>query len=276
MSRIHIATSQNVVLEFETAGVGERILASLIDLVIMIVYLFIMINAFSISMMGTFYESGSFEWRYILGYIATLAPPFFYHLICEWLMKGRSVGKLALNIRVVRLDGSPPTFLDCFMRWVFRTVDGDYLLRLFFASLMQNPPIVLVLPIPTYLTGIIAIAMSKKEQRIGDMAANTTIIKMRKRASLEDTMLKVVEQNYKPVFTNVLKLNDRDINIIKDTLHIYYRNRNPRNIQLLTVKVREILDINDRMSDVRLLETVLKDYNYLANQEEGSISLSKS
>ncbi|HWZ21804.1 MAG TPA: hypothetical protein VNW06_04080, partial [Cytophagaceae bacterium] len=120
----------------------------------------------------------------------------------------------------------------------------------------------------TYVIAIITISVSKKEQRIGDLLADTTVVKIKKRASLEDTILQVVERNYKPVFADVLRFSDKDINTIKEALEIYKRNNNSKHIDKLAKKVKEILDIEkNAMSSRRTLETLIKDFNYYNHEE---------
>ena len=95
---VSIRTSQNVVLEYEPASIGDRILATLLDY---LVFLGWVLLAFAVPAglgmrIGTFY-----------GVIGAL-PIFFYDLLCEYFLNGRSVGKLAIGTRVVMLDGSQP------------------------------------------------------------------------------------------------------------------------------------------------------------------------
>jgi uncharacterized RDD family membrane protein YckC len=68
---------------------------------------------------------------------------------------GQTIGKRVVNIRVVRHDGKPMTYVDAFIRTILRVIDG----------------------IALYLVGLIVILASKEKQRIGDMAAKTLVVK---------------------------------------------------------------------------------------------------
>ena len=96
---VAIRTSQNVLLEYEPASLGDRILATLIDYVVFLGWL-ILTLALPASVgipTGTYYVV-----------LVVGLPIALYDLICEWMLNGRNVGKLALNTRVVMLDGSQP------------------------------------------------------------------------------------------------------------------------------------------------------------------------
>jgi uncharacterized RDD family membrane protein YckC len=245
MARINLETTQNVMLEFDLAGTGDRILAGILDLLFEVAYAFVcylfFFQIFNIKSIITS-DTGIFLFVILL-YI----PIAFYDLIFEIFMNGQSPGKKILKIKVIKLDGSQPSIGDYILRWLFRIIDA--------------------LPF-TYVIAIITISVSKKEQRIGDLLADTTVVKIKKRASLEDTILQVVERNYKPVFADVLRFSDKDINTIKEALEIYKRNNNSKHIDKLAKKVKEILDIEkNAMSSRRTLETLIKDFNYYNHEE---------
>jgi uncharacterized RDD family membrane protein YckC len=245
MARINLETTQNVMLEFDLAGTGDRILAGILDLLFEVAYAFVCYLFFfeilNIKNIITSYTG------IMLFVILLYIPIAFYHFIFEIFMNGQSPGKKILKIKVIKLDGSQPSIGDYILRWFFRIIDA--------------------LPF-TYIIAIITISVSKKEQRIGDLVADTTVVKIKKRASLEDTILQVIERNYKPVFADVLRFSDKDINTIKETLEIYKRNNNSKHIDKLAKKVKEILDIEkNTMSSRRTLETLIKDFNYYNHEE---------
>lgn len=239
MARIKLETTQNVLLEFDLAGTGDRIVAGLLDWLFIAAYIFVCyLFLFVMLEINRFITS---ETGWLLLFIVLYIPIAFYHLIFEVFMNGQSPGKKVMKIKVIKLDGAQPGLGDYVLRWLFRIVDSLF----------------------SYLVAIICISVTKKEQRLGDIVADTTVAKMKKRATLEDTILKVVEHNYKPVFTDVLRFSDKDINTIKEALELYKKNNNPKHIDILSNKVKELLKIeNNTMSSARLLETIIKDYNY--------------
>jgi uncharacterized RDD family membrane protein YckC len=73
-------------------------------------------------------------------------------MISEWLW-GWTIGKRLMGLRVVMLDGSPPTFWPVFIRNVLRVV--DFVMAFLPALLALLPPL---------------------RQRLGDLIANTVVI----------------------------------------------------------------------------------------------------
>ncbi|HSZ25523.1 MAG TPA: RDD family protein [Cytophagaceae bacterium] len=244
MARIKLETTQNVLLEFDLAGAGERISSGLLDLLFKVVY-----GMICFILLYRFFHLSNFEDipTWLLSLIIILITPIgFYDLLFELFMNGQSPGKKIMKLKVIKLDGSQPGIGDYLLRWFFRAVD--------------------YLPF-CFITGIIAIAVSKKEQRLGDIVANTTVIKLKKRATLEDTILRVLEHNYKPIFSDVLRFSDKDINTIKEALEIYKRTKNPKHIDLLAMKAKQLLNAETtNMSSTHVLETLIKDYNYYTNE----------
>ncbi|HVD96760.1 MAG TPA: RDD family protein [Cytophagaceae bacterium] len=239
MARIKLETTQNVLLEFDLAGTGDRIVSGLLDWLFIGAYIFVCYLVFIAMLEIPSHLSGTGE---LIFFIVLGIPIAFYHPLFEIFLNGQSPGKKIMKIKVIKLDGSQPGLGDYILRWLFRTIDY---MPFFF------------------LTAIITISVSKKEQRIGDIVAGTTVVKLKKRATLEDTILKVVEHNYKPVFSDVLRFSDKDINTIKEALALYKKNNNPKHIDILAKKIRQLLATeNNTMSSARLLDTIIKDYNF--------------
>lgn len=128
-----------------------------------------------------------------------------YHLFCEAVFNGRSLGKYAMRIQVVKLNGKKLTFWDCMLRWVFRLVD---------------------ISISSGAVALISIIASKRMQRLGDMAAGTTVIKLGKEVSLKQISEFEAPEDYQVVFQQAALLSDKDIKIIKDVLREVLKNNN--------------------------------------------------
>ena len=136
---------------------GRRIVAGLIDAVLLIVLLVIMSALFGESESSSGDDGASFS----VGLNGLPAILYFlisagYYLIME-KQSGQTLGKKVMGIRVVALEGSL-SWGKVAIRTILRFVDG----------------FPWVLP---YLAGLIAIAVSKKKQRIGDMAAGTAVVR---------------------------------------------------------------------------------------------------
>ncbi|HEU4860525.1 MAG TPA: RDD family protein, partial [Chitinophagaceae bacterium] len=106
MQTIRVRTTQNVFIEYPLGSVGDRILGHLIDRVILILYtIFIVAILLSVEV-----ETG-YIWLLLLGF-----PWLLYNVLFEIFMNGQTPGKQMMKIKVVRLDGTPPTVGDYIMR----------------------------------------------------------------------------------------------------------------------------------------------------------------
>jgi uncharacterized RDD family membrane protein YckC len=231
MDNIRIQTTQNVDINYELASIGDRILATLLDYLFFIVYVLMLVL---IAWAARIEEEGL-----IVMSIAAL-PLLFYDLLCEMIFNGKSFGKMIMKIKVVKLDGTQPGFGAYLLRWVLRLIDT----RLF------SPGVALVV-----------ILINGKGQRLGDMAAGTTVIKMKQKISLSDTILNKVRPDYKIVFPEVAKLSDNDIDVIKDVMRQSITTGNQEVVTLLAAKIKATMGVNTAMQDVQFLATVVQDYS---------------
>jgi uncharacterized RDD family membrane protein YckC len=239
MSNLAISTAQNVNLNYKLIGLGERFVAFLIDGIILLTYMTIMENLVEFS---TFIDDG-WSRRGYLGLV--LLPAFFYSLICHIAFNGQTIGKMIMRIRVVRLDGAPTEWYNLMVRWMLRFVD----IWIFFASI-----------------GVTSILLSDKKQRIGDAAAGTVVISVKKKEKISNTILEEVKDDYVPVFSNVTTLTDKDVRIIKEAFQIARRTNDFKMLTLLRNKICNVLNIETDMYDKEFIGTILKDYNYYTQQ----------
>jgi len=245
MNNISIATSQNVVIDYEAAGFGDRILATLIDFLIMAAYSFVVSIIFSFISRATGSEEGIFGIITALASIISL-PILFYHLICEIFMNGQSFGKKAMKIKVVKLDGGNPTLGSYFLRWILRVID---------------------LTLTFFSVGTILILLTKNSQRLGDLAADTTVVRLTRRVNFNDTIFEKVESDtYQVTYPQVEKLTDHDISVLKEVVNTARKTDNPQLLNQLYVKMQVILDIKHNGTASEFLRTIVKDYNYITGQ----------
>src|SRR5678815_5035679 len=98
MAVISITTTQNIELEYELASLGERMVATIIDLVILVGYIIL------VQLFGTF-SNGLFNSD--VGWIAffiIMLPVTFYSLLSETYLNGQTVGKRVMGIKVISLS----------------------------------------------------------------------------------------------------------------------------------------------------------------------------
>ncbi|MFN8256954.1 MAG: RDD family protein [Bacteroidales bacterium] len=239
MSQITINTSQNVEIERTTANVGLRIAGQLIDYLILGVYatlVFLIMGAAHIENVAT--------------YILFFLPFIFYSFIMESVFQGQSIAKMILKTRVVRLDGSQPTLFNFFTRWIFRIIE--------------------VLPFYGVIA-IISIATGGKGQRLGDRAAGTTVISLQTKGYLKNSIYRVLNDDYELKFPQVQQLNEKDINTVNEVLNHYYKNPGIQARELMIKTKQAIIQktgIDTRLESLDFLRTIVKDFNYMARNEE--------
>jgi uncharacterized RDD family membrane protein YckC len=236
MAVISITTSQNIELEYDLASLGERIVATIIDLVIMVGYV-IVIGMFANLSDGLDYKYG---WVYLFIFL----PVTFYSLLSETFLNGQSVGKKVMGIKVISLNGNPASFGQYLIRWLFRLVD---------------------LWIGSFVLAIILIAVSEKHQRVGDIVAGTTVVRTRPRMALQETLYTpVADINYVANYPEVTKLSDSDMQLVKEVLiNVQKSGNTPLAIQTME-KIESVLNIKSHHDDpVVFLRALLSDYNHL-------------
>jgi len=234
MDEFQIETAQNISINQHVANLGARIGAYLLDFLIIMSYVivvFYIINSLNIRK--------GFDLN--LTYTLLMLPVFFYSLLFETLFNGQSPGKMLTNIRVVKKDGSKPTFGSFLMRWVLRIIDVQ---------------------LASGAVAIFTILLNGKGQRLGDLAAGTTVITERHKISLKNTLLTDLETDYKPTYSQVTLLSDSDIQTIKNLYQKSVRSGNHNIILRLYDKIIKITDIKTEQKPIEFVETVIKDYNY--------------
>lgn len=238
MQTISIRTTQNVVIQYPLAGLGDRMLAQLIDGLIVSLYTVLAWILF-------FYAIVKFDvapaWIAILGGIIAI-PIVFYHFLFEVFMDCQTPGKRALDIKIVRLDGAHPTIGNHFLRWLCRIID--------------------IGPI-----GVVMIAASEKSQRLGDIVADTTVVKIiRHREVTASEIFISPESNYAPVFPQVVQLDAKDIELVQRALEAMKSFGNQKPAQVITEKIKTLLGIQSELQPSDFLHTVVKDYNHLTSR----------
>ncbi len=264
MALIQIETPFNIDLEFEIAEVYKRLFAYLVDFTILLLY-FISMKYFYY---GGFNLAGIQTLKSHIGLdILTISiPMLLYSLVCEVAMHGQTVGKKLFNIRVISLDGGEPSLSQYTIRWIFKVFEWPFFFGYTFFSL-QNILAYIIMTGFWGLVVLIFIAVSKKNQRLGDIAANTVVINTESPFSVNDTVfLDIIDKNYVVTYPEVLKLSDRDINTIKNVISLYHKEYNTKTCDRLALKVQEVLQVNTNMYSINFLETLLADYNYLATK----------
>lgn len=240
MKTIDIITSHNVGIDYEAASVMNRGVASFLDLLVMFAYFLII---FFISLAFGF-ESWDFNMATVIFYVLML-PIFFYSVLLEYLLKGQTVGKLAMGIRVIRLNGENGTLSDYAMRWAFRIID-------FWISAGS--------------VAAIFIASTEKGQRLGDILAQTAIVKNKPEQvySIKDILNIMDRSKHEPTYLAVSKFTDEDMILIKNAISRVQKYPNEPHKQLvreLATKAAKELNLAEvPEKKLTFLKTLLQDY----------------
>jgi uncharacterized RDD family membrane protein YckC len=144
---LQIRTADNVGIGYEPAGIASRFLAVMLDYVIqaaIIFFVFIVVQAAAPDASST-----------TVALLLFILVPFIvstgYFVVLETATSGRTPGKRAVGIRVIRVDGSAPQLTEALVRNIIRTLD---------------------MPL-----GVVAMFINSQSRRLGDLAAGTLVVR---------------------------------------------------------------------------------------------------
>ena len=268
MSIIKVPTSFNIDVEFEIPEFYRRLLALVIDWVILIFY-----GKIAGALLNALYRGSSYsdvDWIYDLHWITIVVfwvPILLYFLICEITMNGQTVGKKIMALRIVNENGGKASISQFLIRWVTR--DIWLCLALINSAFLESKTeaLIMVLAVIGYMiTDIVMVIASKKGQRLGDLLARTILIRINTRASIEETIFQEVADTYKPQFPQIMQLSDRDINAIKSILETSRKKGDLGMADAASGKIKTHLNIQTNLDPYEFLSVLLKDYNYLSTK----------
>ena len=235
MTTLSIQTAQNTLLQMREASLGERIIATFIDIGVMLVYAGVISIAVKIS---------GLSWTKFL-----FVPLMFYSIVFE-LLWGRSLGKKILNLDIVHDSGAPLSFVHILLRWILRIVD----VWMFMGSIAT-----------------VSIILSKNGQRLGDLAAGTLVVKPKKLSTSLEKNYYNAEESYVAVFEEVKLLNDEDVQVAKDALEFLKDRGYGKAAGKILNRTRSFLEkkmkVESELKNVPFLKTVLKDYYILLTED---------
>ena len=216
MAESTIITGQFVRISQTPASIGERLMALIIDYFLIGLYILS-----TITLLSKLSLPSGFSLFFFL--CVVYLPILGYSFLCEMFNHGQSFGKKLINIRVVKVDGSTPSIGSYLLRWLLFPIDG---------------------PITSGL-GLLVVLLNKNNQRLGDLAAGTMVIK---------------EKNYRKIHVSLDEFDTR-------TLESGEKDR-ARRITALAKKVQELLSVTPREGNQeKFLQTILRDYQYYALEE---------
>lgn len=247
MAQIGVETAQHVQLNYKVAGITERIIAYLLDGFVLGAYWLFLIAVGSIGDNSETPIDASVGEEFVwVGIVIIMLPIMLYHLLIEIFWNGYSVGKWLMGIRVVKLDGTRPELSNYLLRWF---------IRLFEITMTSGG------------VALITILVNGKGQRLGDIAAKTCVIRVRRSTKLSDTVFDNFKEDYEAQFPQVMELNDEDVSIINEVLksrHKYEYSAWIKMVAKTRMFIQEKMGVTiTNLTDTNFLKQVIKDYNAL-------------
>jgi uncharacterized RDD family membrane protein YckC len=152
-----VVTGEAVPLGLRLAALPSRALAALIDLLVQLAAVFLL----SLLLSGLQFELES-ALQAALGVVLYVAILVGYPVAAETLWRGRTIGKAALGLRVVRDDGGPIRFRQALVRGLI-------------GGIVEKPGVLLF----TVVVGVVSALVSARGKRLGDVLAGTVVLQER-------------------------------------------------------------------------------------------------
>ncbi|HNC71583.1 MAG TPA: RDD family protein [Chitinophagales bacterium] len=246
MAKIEIPTTQHVIIQYETAGFLWRAIAWSIDFFIFNTVIFLALNFMPnwlSSLLGL-----SFNFFELLAYFILYFSLFILvQLFIEKRLNGQSIGKKVVGIKIISLDGNSMDFYKYFVRCMYNYFD------IYFSF---------------FSVGSLLILMSEKNQRLGDMVTNVTVVRLKpdRVVTLTDLLNLPDKDEYIPKYPQVVHYTDKEMLALK-TLLIRTQQFNTDVYQILlhdTVEqLKQQMDIlaqDSNQSDADFLREIISEY----------------
>ncbi|WP_330251397.1 RDD family protein [Nocardia sp. NBC_00565] len=153
-------TGEAVALELPIARIPTRATAFLLDVLVQFALGSLLLLGLSLLLLFSGADSAWFSAALITSIVGTLVG---YPVLCETLMRGRTIGKLALGLRVVRGDGGPIDFRHALTRGLAGVIVDFWMLGAFGA------------------VGVLTSMCSPNARRVGDVLAGTVVVHSQRR-----------------------------------------------------------------------------------------------
>jgi uncharacterized RDD family membrane protein YckC len=150
-----VVTGEAVALDLRTAALPSRLVAGLVDGLLQLVLLGVVGGiATAVSLDVSEAAAGA------LGIVVLVLVLIVFPVVFETLLRGRTPGKAAMGLRVVRDDGGPIGFRQALVRGLA-------------GAFLERPGITL------FLGAITSMLLSERNKRLGDLLAGTVVLQER-------------------------------------------------------------------------------------------------
>ena len=158
-NQLNIDTPELVAIEMPVAGIGSRFIAILIDSLILAAAVVILGMVAALILPGLRILGGiSVDWAMGILLVLLFLLQWGYFALFEGFANGKTPGKRAAGIRVMHRSGRAASFVEALGRNLVRVI--DYLPGM-------------------YAVGVVAMFLSRDNQRLGDMVAGTLVVRDR-------------------------------------------------------------------------------------------------
>ncbi len=234
-NQFKIETPESVELEFTLAGIGNRVYAFVIDLIVLGFILTVLLIFAAFSFLNIFLLSNFFGIEQEQIGLWIIATQFFiifvtyvgYFVFFETLWQGETPGKRYVKIRVIQDNGRPINLQQATLRALLRPIDDLFFLGIFF------------------------IIFGKQEKRIGDWVAGTIIIQEKQGKKGTELMVsKEAEDfaNYLQTHTDLSQLLPEDFATIRRYLQRrddMFAEAKMELARKLAYQVKDIIDLEE-------------------------------
>lgn len=155
---IQLVTPERIVFEYPLAGPFRRYFAYLLDVLVVILAVAIAATAFFALALGSLSGFGPI-------FVAYFLIMWGYRGFCEVVFNGQTLGKRALGLRVVSEQGVPITSTQAVVRNLVGALDGTM-------PFFLRPDLTAML----LLFGLTSMMLTRRFQRLGDLAAGTMVV----------------------------------------------------------------------------------------------------
>jgi uncharacterized RDD family membrane protein YckC len=243
LEKLNIDTPEQIALEFSLASIGSRFLALAIDTLIQLALALLL---FGVMLFGAGIASMTVEragtWL-LAGLILGLFLIYYgYFAAYEVAWNGQTPGKRVIGLRVIHATGRPLSAFEAVLRNIVRVVD-------------QTPGI--------YAIGIVAVFLSERSQRLGDLAAGTVVVHERAAVKGLDQITGDAERPAVVARHGAAKLSREEISVIE----LFLRRRHEldgharvRTAATIADRVRRRLELASEIDNERLLEEAVAEY----------------
>ena len=159
---VRLVTPERIEFRHHLAGPARRSLAYLLDTLFIGILLFVVLMVVVLLSWGV----PSLAGPYLVFYFVVF---WGYGPITEGLLGGRTLGKWACGLRVVTIEGVPISGSQAVIRNLVGLLDG-FVPVIFFLEMVRD-----FIPV-FYLPGLTCMILTRRFQRLGDLAAGTMVV----------------------------------------------------------------------------------------------------